>query len=159
MLTGCAYVAGHWLEAYRPRRSKIDGITSAIADMTLPVFIGPNRCELIYNHEKQPLLELSLRVCLPVKELLSTLSPRKLRQVKCNARPPKPQQGTQNVRTLASPQKGSRRYGKAICLKVAVRQTGDLRLIPGSSSCSHTGNLTQWWMGNGKANGHQATPR
>ena len=42
--------------------------------MTLPVFIGPNRCELIYNHEKQPLLELSLRVCLPVKELLSTLS-------------------------------------------------------------------------------------
>ena len=42
--------------------------------MTLPVSIGPNRCELIYNHDKQPLLELSLRVCLPVKELLSMLS-------------------------------------------------------------------------------------
>ena len=42
--------------------------------MTLPVLIGPNRCELIYNHEKQPLLELSLRVCFPVRELLSMLS-------------------------------------------------------------------------------------
>ena len=43
-------------------------------EMTLPVLIGPNRCELIYNHDKQPLLELSLRVCSPVKELLSMLS-------------------------------------------------------------------------------------
>ena len=42
--------------------------------MSLPVSIGPNRCELIYNHDKQPLLELSLRVCLPVKELLHMLS-------------------------------------------------------------------------------------
>ena len=40
----------------------------------LPVSIGPNRCELISNHDKQPLLELSLRICLPIKELLSTLS-------------------------------------------------------------------------------------
>ena len=43
-------------------------------DMTLPVLIGPKRCELIYNHDKQPLLELSLRVCFPVRELLSMLS-------------------------------------------------------------------------------------
>lgn len=42
--------------------------------MALPVLIGPNRCELIYNHDKQPLLELSLRVSLPVKELLHMLS-------------------------------------------------------------------------------------
>ena len=38
------------------------------AGMSLPVSIGPNRCELIYNHDKQPLLELSLRICLPIKE-------------------------------------------------------------------------------------------
>ena len=43
-------------------------------DMALPVLIGPNRCELIYNHDKQPLLELSLRVSLPVIELLNMLS-------------------------------------------------------------------------------------
>ena len=42
--------------------------------MTLPVSIGPNRCELVYNYEKQPLLKFSLRVCLPVRELLSVLS-------------------------------------------------------------------------------------
>ena len=47
---------------------------SDTAGMSLPVSIGPNRCELIYNHDKQPLLELSLRICLPIKELLSTLS-------------------------------------------------------------------------------------
>ena len=41
--------------------------------MALPVLIGPNRCELIYNHDKQPLLELSLRVSLPVVELLNML--------------------------------------------------------------------------------------
>ena len=43
--------------------------------MALPVLIGPNRCELIYDHDnKQPLLELSLRVSLPVVELLHMLS-------------------------------------------------------------------------------------
>ena len=42
--------------------------------MALPVLTGPYRCELIYNHEKQPLIELSLRVSLPLVELLQTLS-------------------------------------------------------------------------------------
>ena len=32
--------------------------------MALPVLVGPNRCELIYNH----------RVCFPVVELLKALS-------------------------------------------------------------------------------------
>ena len=72
--TGCACFAGNWLEAHRQTYSDIDSNTGNPADMTLPVSIGPNRCELIYNHEKQPLLELSLRVCLPVRELLSVLS-------------------------------------------------------------------------------------
>ena len=59
--------------------------------MALPVLIGPNRCELIYNHDKQPLLELSLRVSLPVVELLNMLSqlapPAKVQAVKPQ-RPP-----------------------------------------------------------------------
>ena len=42
--------------------------------MALPVLVGPNRCELIYNHEKQPLIEVTLRVCFPVVELLKALS-------------------------------------------------------------------------------------
>lgn len=42
--------------------------------MALPVLVGPNRCELIYNYDKQPLLELSLRISLPVRELLHMLS-------------------------------------------------------------------------------------
>lgn len=42
--------------------------------MALPVLAGPYRCELVYNHEKQPLIELSLRVSLPLVELLQILS-------------------------------------------------------------------------------------
>ena len=42
--------------------------------MTLPVLVGPSRCELIYSQDRQPLIELSLRVSLPVVELLRTLS-------------------------------------------------------------------------------------
>lgn len=30
--------------------------------MALPVLVGPNRCALVYNQDKQPLIELSLRV-------------------------------------------------------------------------------------------------
>ena len=62
--------------------------------------MGPNRCELIYNHEKQPSIELSLRVSPPVVELLETLrlplqglTPRSL-----NAPQPNPQQLTFNAR-------------------------------------------------------------
>ena len=67
--------ADHWLEVLIIGDIGRNGSNSSNpADMTLPVSIGPNRCELIYNHDKQPLLELSLRVCLPVKELLSVLS-------------------------------------------------------------------------------------
>ena len=42
--------------------------------MALPVLAGPFRCALIYNHEKQPLIELSLRVSLPLVDLLRALS-------------------------------------------------------------------------------------
>ena len=42
--------------------------------MALPVLCGPNRCALVYNQDKQPLIELSLRVNLPVVELLQALS-------------------------------------------------------------------------------------
>ena len=42
--------------------------------MTLPVSVGPNQCALIYDHDNQPLLEMSLRICLPVKELVTVLS-------------------------------------------------------------------------------------
>ena len=67
--------AYHWLEVLIIGDLGRNGSNSSNpADMTLPVSIGPNRCELIYNHDKQPLLELSLRVCLPVKEPLSVLS-------------------------------------------------------------------------------------
>ena len=63
---------------------------SRTAGMSLPVSIGPNRCELIYNHDKQPLLELSLRICLPIKELLSTLSQLAPRVNKQANKPPRP---------------------------------------------------------------------
>ena len=42
--------------------------------MTLPVSVGPHHCALIYDQDKQPLLEMSLRICLPVKELIMVLS-------------------------------------------------------------------------------------
>ena len=42
--------------------------------MALPVLAGPFRCELIYNHEKQPLIELSIRVSIPSVDLLRALS-------------------------------------------------------------------------------------
>ena len=42
--------------------------------MALPVLAGPFRCALIYNHEKQPLIELSIRVSLPLVDLLRALS-------------------------------------------------------------------------------------
>ena len=42
--------------------------------MALPVLCGPNRCALVYSQDRQPLIELSLRVNLPVVELLRALS-------------------------------------------------------------------------------------
>ena len=42
--------------------------------MALPVLAGPFRCALLYNHEKQPLIELSIRVSLPLVDLLRALS-------------------------------------------------------------------------------------
>ena len=42
--------------------------------MALPVLCGPNRCALVYSQDRQPLIELSLRVNLPVVELLQALS-------------------------------------------------------------------------------------
>ena len=42
--------------------------------MALPVLCGPNRCALVYNQDRQPLIELSLQVNLPVVELLHALS-------------------------------------------------------------------------------------
>ena len=41
--------------------------------MALPI-LCPNRCALVYNQDRQPLIELSLRVILPVVELLQALS-------------------------------------------------------------------------------------
>ena len=71
----CARFADHWLENHRPTQIDIDRYAKLHpSDMALPVLIGPNRCELIYNHDKQPLLELSLRVSFPVRELLNVLS-------------------------------------------------------------------------------------
>ena len=69
-LCACLQTIGSRLASY----GDVGGHSSTSADMSLPVSIGPNRCELIYSHDKQPLLELSLRVCLPIKELLHTLS-------------------------------------------------------------------------------------
>ena len=43
------------------------------SNMALPVLCGPNRCALVHNQDKQPLIELSLRVNLPVVELLQAL--------------------------------------------------------------------------------------
>ena len=42
--------------------------------MALPFLAGPFRCALVYNHEKQPLIELSIRVSLPLVDLLRALS-------------------------------------------------------------------------------------
>ena len=42
--------------------------------MALCVLCGPNRCALVYSQDRQPLIELSLRVNLPVVELLRALS-------------------------------------------------------------------------------------
>ena len=43
--------------------------------MVLPVLCGPNRCALVYSQDRQPLIELSLQVNLPVvKKLLRALS-------------------------------------------------------------------------------------
>ena len=42
--------------------------------MALPVLAGPFRCALIYNHEKQPLIELSIRVSLSLVDLLRASS-------------------------------------------------------------------------------------
>ena len=74
--------------------------------MTLPVLIGPNRCELIYNHEKQPLLELPLRVCFPVRELLSMLS---------QLAPPAHMQASNLQRTVAKgPPSGAKRKDQGV---------------------------------------------
>ena len=40
---------------------------------TLPILCGPNRCALVHSQDRQPLIELSLRVNLPVVKLLQAL--------------------------------------------------------------------------------------
>ena len=57
--------------------------------MALPVRFGPNRCALVCNQDRQPLIELSLRVNLPVMELLHALS-----QVAPRETPPGPPRHT-----------------------------------------------------------------
>ena len=103
--------------------------------MTLPVFIGPNRCELIYNHEKQPLLELSLRVCLPVRELLSTLSqlapPAKTQASKMQRPAAKAPTGDTKRKDLGVPSKG----------QSPVRQS---HLPQGSSSSDWRPSFNPW---------------
>ena len=131
--------------------------------MTLPVLIGPNRCELIYNHEKQPLLELSLRVCFPVRELLSMLS---------QLAPPAHMQASNLQRTVAKgppsgaerkdqgvPSTGSRLRNKSICLKAAVHPIGNPRITPASKAYRRIGSPTQSPQGIGKGNGRIAALR
>ena len=126
--------------------------------MTLPVLIGPNRCELIYNHDKQPLLELSLRVCFPVRELLSMLSqlapPANMTQRPAATGPPsgaaRKDQGV--------PQPGKPLAKQLICLKAAAPLTGNPRITHGNRAYSQPGSPTQLPPGSGKGNGHLATP-
>ena len=54
--------------------SNRDGPLNRSSHMALPVLCGPNRCALVYSQDRQPLIELSLRVNLPVVELLRALS-------------------------------------------------------------------------------------
>ena len=54
--------------------SNRDGPLNRSNHMALPVLCGPNRCALVYSQDRQPLIELSLRVNLPVVELLQALS-------------------------------------------------------------------------------------
>ena len=80
--------------------SSRDGPLNRSSHMALPVLCGPNRCALVYSQDRQPLIELSLRVNLPVVELLQALS-----QVAPRAAEPAP------PRSPVAPQRGNPSYG------------------------------------------------
>ena len=80
--------------------SNRDGPLNRSSHMALPVLCGPNRCALVYSQDRQPLIELSLRVNLPVVELLQALS-----QVAPRAAEPAP------PRSSLAQQRGNPNYG------------------------------------------------
>ena len=130
-LCACLQTIGSRLASY----GDLGGHSSTPAGMSLPVSIGPNRCELIYNHDKQPLLELSLRVCLPIKELLHTLS-----QL---APPANRQTGKQQRPIVKSPPSESKRKDVDTPAKASppVRQS---QLPQGSSSSNWQPSYHPW---------------
>ena len=86
-----------WLKNFGSNR---DGPLNQSSHMALPVHCGPNRCALVYSQDRQPLIELSLRVNLPVVELLQALS-----QVAPRAAEPAP------PRSSLAQQRGNPNYG------------------------------------------------
>ena len=105
----------------------------------------------------------ALRVCLPVKELLSMLSqlvpPANTQASKMQRLAAKAPTGDAKRKDLDVPSKGQSPVRQSYLPRGSSSSAGNPRIIPGSRNCSHTGSLTQWRLRNGKANGPQATPR
>ena len=131
--------------------------------MALPVLIGPNRCELIYDHDKQPLRDLSLRVSLPVVELLHMLSqlapPAQAQAVKPQRSPTKGPSSCAGHKDPVSSKAGKTTMSQVSLPQGSCSSNWHPHMANGSRTSSKLGSLARCPRETGTESGPRVIPR